>query len=127
MSTHAYGCVCVCVCGDLGNRPMGGPVGGRVGRISYRVQHSYWSLDANNGRAKEDLVCVYPLLLSCCPGVPVGSVWYGGPGCTLWGGPVHLEDWPACLSACLAFTLPHCIEDRARLELHMEETNMVTN
>lgn len=64
---HTGVCVCVYVCGDLGNRPMGGPVGGRVGRISYSVQHSYWSLDTNNGRAKEDLVCVrtpYPLLLS---------------------------------------------------------------
>lgn len=54
-------CVCVCVRGDLGNMPMGGLVGGRVGRISYSVRHNYWSLDANKGRAKEDLdgVCVH--------------------------------------------------------------------
>lgn len=60
MSIDAYVCVCLCmcVCGDLGNMPMGGLVGGRVGRISYSVQHNYWSLDTNNGRAKEDLVCV---------------------------------------------------------------------
>ena len=64
MSIDASRCVCVCVCvcarvfGDLGNRPMGGPAGGRVGRISYSVRCSYWSLDTNNGRAKEDLVCV---------------------------------------------------------------------
>lgn len=66
MSIDAY----VCVCGDLGNMPMGGLVGGRVGRISYSVQHSYWSLDANNGRAKEDLVCARtpsspPAVLEC--------------------------------------------------------------
>lgn len=57
-------CICVCVCGDLGNRPTGGGGsygGGRVGRISYSVQPSYWSLDTNNGRAKEDLfLCVPP-------------------------------------------------------------------
>lgn len=58
MSTDAYRCVYMCVFGDLGNRPMGGLVGGRVGRISCGVQLSYWSLDTNNGRAKEDLVCV---------------------------------------------------------------------
>ncbi len=115
---HTSVCICVCVCGDLGNRPMGGPVGGRVGRISYSVQHSYWSLDANNGRAKEDFVCAYPLLLSCCPVVPLGSVWYRG--CTLWGGSVHLEDWPACLSACLAFPLPQYMQGGVRLELRME-------
>lgn len=50
--------VSVRVRGDLGNMPMGGLVGGRVGRISYSVRHNYWSLDANKGRAKEDLECV---------------------------------------------------------------------
>lgn len=45
-------------------------MGGRAGGISNRVQHSYWSLDTNKGRAKEDLLDVpplppLPLLLSC--------------------------------------------------------------
>lgn len=79
---------------------MGGLVGGRVGRISNSVRPSYWSLDTNNGRAKEDLVCWCvpppPLLLSCS-GKSDGICRY--PGCTLWGGPVHLEDRPVCLSS----------------------------
>lgn len=91
--------VCAYVYGDLGNRPMGGLVGGRVRRISNSVQHSYWSLDTNNGRAKEDLVCVRtpsssPAVLQChweVDGIE-------GQAAPFWGGPVHLEDWPACLS-----------------------------
>lgn len=63
--------VCVCVCGDLGNMPMGG--GGRVGGGLVIVCCSYWSLATNNGRAKEDLGYAHtpspppppPLLLSC--------------------------------------------------------------
>lgn len=44
---------------ELGNRPMGarqGLVGEGEGWISNRVEHSYWSLDTNNRKAKEDLV-----------------------------------------------------------------------
>lgn len=71
-------CVCVCVC-DLGNRPMGGLVGGRAGRISSNVQHSYWSLDTNKGRAKDDLVCVRT---PSSPPAVLGSQWevYGMEG-----------------------------------------------
>lgn len=73
---------------------MGGVL---CGWISYSVQHSYWSLDTNNGRAKEDLGCAQtpppPLLLSCSAHHIEGSAALFG------GGQIHLEDWPVCLSS----------------------------
>lgn len=97
---------CVCV-GDLRNMPMGGLMGGRVGRISYSVQHNYWSLDTNNGRAKEDLVCVHTP--SSSPAVP-WCQWevHGIEG---WVAPfgAALYIWKIGLSACLVFPHPHPI------------------
>lgn len=121
MHTCVYVCVCLSVLWPR-EYAYGGSYGGwGEGRISYRVQHNYWSLDTNNGRAKEDLVCVRtPLLLSCCPVVPVTSAWSKKLGCTLWGGPVHLEDWPVCLS-CIA-PHPHHIEAILGFELHAAAT-----
>lgn len=69
-----------------------------MGRISNSVPHSYWSLDTNNGRAKEDWVCActpcYPFLLSS---KVIGKcmVKGGEAAYSLLGGQVHLEDWPA--------------------------------
>lgn len=103
---------------------MGGPVGGRVGRISFSVQHNYWSLDTNNGRAKEDLVCVHtppPLLLSCSATMEV----YGIEGkAAPFGAALYI--WKIGLSARLAMPLPHPMWGRVGLELHMEETNTAT-
>ena len=105
VSSDAYRCVCVCVCCDLGNRPMGGLVGGRVGRISNSVQHSYWSLDTNNGRAKEDLVCVRtpsssPAVLQCHWEV------YGIEGEVALPFWAALYIWKTGLPACLGRPLP---------------------
>lgn len=83
---------------------MGGLVGGRVGRISNSVQHSYWSLDTNNGRAKEDLVSVCtpsssPAVLQCHREV------YGIASQALY-------IWKIGLLVCLVHPLPHSIKSR---------------
>lgn len=103
---------------------MGGLVGGRVRRISNSVQHSYWSLDTNNGRAKEDLVCVCtpsssPAVLQCHREV------YGieGQAAPFWAA---LYIWKIGLPVCLVRPLPHSIKGREGLELHMEETSSAT-
>lgn len=119
--------VCVCVV-TQGICRWGGLVGGGL----VIVCCSYWSLDTNNGRAKEDLGCAHtppphPLLLSCSVSEnhivqrtrmhPLGG---GGGACTSGrSGCLLVQQCP----------LPHQRGregGRLRLELHMQETNTAT-
>lgn len=87
-------------------------MGGRVGRISYSVRHSYWSLDTNNGRAKEDLVCAYPLLLSCCPVVPAQEVYGIEDQAAPFGAALYI--WKIGLAVCLSSVAPPPLHRRQR-------------
>lgn len=68
MHTGVCVCVCVFVCGDLGNRPMGGLVGGRDAGlvIVCSTVIGHWT-QTMGGLKRIWSVCVPPppLLLSC--------------------------------------------------------------
>lgn len=85
------------VCSDLGNRPMGGLWGeGYTGLvIESRTVIGHWT--QTMGGLKRIWSVSVPLL----PAVLHDSGKYGAkrPRCTLWDGPVHLEDWPGCLQS----------------------------